>query len=134
AGGGVFRGVPPRGTRLLHLPAQRLHLGDVEPGIVSDDHDIGGFEDTIKRRDELLLSRSIHRKLFPLGDPASRPGTAGCDPLSEPGAVQNAARTALLRSCPPGGGAGRTRMSRFEPVAGRLSPKTVVPIYAGDGH
>jgi len=28
---------------------------------MSDDHDAGAFEDTVERRDELFLSRSIHR-------------------------------------------------------------------------
>jgi hypothetical protein len=36
---------------------------------MSDDHDIGAFEDTAERRDELFLSRSIHCKFFPVGGP-----------------------------------------------------------------
>jgi hypothetical protein len=33
---------------------------------VSNDHDIGILEDTVEFRDQLLLSRSIHCKLFPV--------------------------------------------------------------------
>src|SRR5256885_5418586 len=40
-------------------------------GVMRDDHDIGVLEDPVERRDELLFSRSIHCKLFPLGDPCS---------------------------------------------------------------
>ena len=67
------------GARLLHLPAQVLHLRNGEAQIVSNDHDIGILEDTIEVRDQLLLSRSIHCKLFPVWRPSSRSGTAGCD-------------------------------------------------------
>ena len=42
-----------RRASLLHLLAQSLHLGDVEAGIVSHDHDVGGLEDTVERRDGL---------------------------------------------------------------------------------
>src|SRR5215470_14199240 len=55
-----------RRARLLHLPAQVLHLGHREARILSDDHDVGALEDTVERRDELFLSRSIHSKLFPV--------------------------------------------------------------------
>jgi len=33
---------------------------------VSNDHDIGALEDTVEFRDQLLFSRSIHCKLFPV--------------------------------------------------------------------
>jgi hypothetical protein len=52
---------------------------------VSYHHDVGAFEDTIEGRDELLLSRSVHCKLFPVGGPSSHAGTAGCDLPSSPG-------------------------------------------------
>jgi hypothetical protein len=58
-----------RRARLLHLPAQVLHLGHGEARILSHNHNVGAFEDTIKRRDELFLSRSIHSKLFPVWRP-----------------------------------------------------------------
>jgi hypothetical protein len=46
---------------------------------MSHDHDPGVFEDTVERRHQLFLSRSIHCKLFPVGGSASHPETAGCD-------------------------------------------------------
>src|SRR5207245_9871698 len=71
---------------MLDLLAQILHLSDGEARIVSDDHDGGALEDTVERRDELLFSRSIHCKLFPVWRPV--PGgtiTAGYDLLPRSG-------------------------------------------------
>src|SRR5262249_44655736 len=59
------------GPGLLHLLAQSLHLGNSEARIVSDDDHGGVLEDTVERGDELLLSRSIHCKLFPVWRTAS---------------------------------------------------------------
>jgi hypothetical protein len=36
---------------------------------LSYNNDVGALEDTIERRDELFLSRSIHSKLFPVWRP-----------------------------------------------------------------
>lgn len=58
-----------RGARLLHLLAQLLHLGNGEAGIVSDDRDAGGLEQTIQRFDRLFFCRSFHSKLSPVGGP-----------------------------------------------------------------
>src|SRR5262249_59399999 len=50
-------------ARLFHLPAQGLHLRDVEAGIVRDNHHLGVLEDTIEGRYQFLFGCSIHRVL-----------------------------------------------------------------------
>src|SRR5262249_13450554 len=95
--GETFLGPFARRTRLLHLPAQRLHPSDVEPGVMSDDDDIGGFKDTVERRDEFRLSRSIHCKLFPVDDPCP---SRRLRPAALAYRCTNAGRTVLLKSCP----------------------------------
>src|SRR5262245_4071856 len=98
---------------------------------MSDHHDIGAFEDTVERRDELLLSRSIHCKLFPVGGPASYAGTAGCDQPSIPGVAHSSAQSrqddAPQNNPAPRARTCRTGFSRFEPVAGLIAPKRSSP-------
>src|SRR5262249_11811408 len=113
-----------RRTRLLHLPAQRLHLSDVEPGVMSDDDDIGGFKDTVERRDEFRLSRSIHCKLFPVDDPCP---SLRLRPAALASRCTNAGRTALLKILPVERNLSRTQDPRFKPVAGLSAPKRSSP-------
>jgi len=109
---------------LLHLPAQRLHLSHVESGIMSHHDHIGGFKDTVERRDEFFLSRSIHCKLFPVGDPCTRrPVTARCPGLTLHKRRQDGAAQIL----PLKRTISRTRNSRFKPVAGLSAPKRSPP-------
>src|SRR5262249_58106191 len=94
--GGAFLAPFPRRTRLLHLPAQRLHLGDVESGIMSDDDHIGGLNDPVERRDEFLLSRSVHCKLFIHWRPLPEsPVSTGCPRLTLHQRSQDAATHVL---------------------------------------
>ncbi len=60
------------GACLLHLPTQSLHLGDREPGIMSNDDDLGGLEDLAKARDLLSFYRAFHQ-LSPVGGPRTEP-------------------------------------------------------------
>src|SRR4029077_2387872 len=99
---------------LLHLPAQVLHLGHGEAGIVSNDHDIGVLEDTIEFRDQLLLSRSFHCKLFPVW----RPEPMLWHRRLRPAPLSSRAGTALI-SC-PSGAAKATRSSKVR--TGRGTP------------
>src|SRR5262249_30014627 len=117
---------------VLHLPPQGLHLGDVEAGIMSHHDDAGAFEDTVERRDELLLSRSIHCKLFPVGGPSSvpEPPVATCRPSLALPYTRFGACRAGRRSEIPAHQAQRWPhrvLSRFEPVAGLSAPKRVFP-------
>ena len=59
-------------TQMQALRTQVLHLGNRETRIVSHNHDTGCLEDTIERRDGLLLGRSIHSLLFPFGGRSDR--------------------------------------------------------------
>src|SRR5262245_4803820 len=94
-------------------------------------HDIGAFEDTVERRDELFLSRSIHCKLFPVGGPSS---------MREPPVATSRPSLALRRTLhksrqddapqnnpAPRARTCRTGFSRFEPVAGLTAPKRSSP-------
>src|SRR5690606_27842416 len=49
------------------LLSQELHLGDRKTGIVSDDNGVRGLEDPVEFRYQLLLCRSIHCELSPVG-------------------------------------------------------------------
>src|SRR6185437_12060905 len=49
---------------MLHLLTQSLHLRDSEAGIVSNHHDLRGFEHAAQLSDGLRFGRSIHCKLF----------------------------------------------------------------------
>src|SRR5262249_23180286 len=122
--GGPFWAPFPRRTRLLHLPAQRLHLGDVKSGIMSDDDHIGGLKDPVERRDEFLLSRSVHCKLFIRWRPLPEsPVATGCPRLTLHQRTQDGATQVLpveRNMSPP-------RDPRFEPVAGRSAPKRSSP-------
>src|SRR6201995_226862 len=71
-----------RGTSLLHLHAQLLHLGNGQAGIMSYDRDAGGLEQTIQLLDSALFCRSFHSKLSPVGGLSARGRTAGLHPSS----------------------------------------------------
>jgi hypothetical protein len=86
---------------------------------MSDDHDIGAFEHTIERRDELLFSRSIHCKLFPVGGPSSIGGTRRLRPAVLPAL----GRTTLLVILPPKYGSRRTGFPRVRTGRGASGPK-----------
>src|SRR6185295_8897223 len=94
-------------------------------------HDVGVLEDTVKRGDELLLSRSIHCKLFPVGGPRPSAGSAGCDLSSEPGTAEDPGQDDAPQVLPPDARQGPRRVPRSEPVAGLIAPKTAFPICAG---
>src|SRR5882757_2243340 len=91
---------------------------------MSHDHDAGIFEDTVERRDELLLRRSIHCKLFPVWRPASvaEPPVATCHPVCCPHSCTQQRRTTF--KCPaPETAWSPPRYPRFEPVARRPKGK-----------
>src|ERR1700689_4515787 len=102
----VFRH-PHARTRLLHLPAKRLHLDDGQAGIMRDHDNVGGFEHRAKVADHFAFCRTI-QTLSPVGGLAR----AGVD------ALHPAPRDPVMHRRGP---------SRSEP---RTKPRPS-PVYAG---
>src|SRR5580704_15829024 len=88
-------------ARVLRLPTQSLHLRHREAGIVSNDDDARGLEGRVERADQLAFCRSIHCKLFPVGDPVSGTGTAGYDLPSRLRATELNGQDDASSACPP---------------------------------
>src|SRR5262249_1269245 len=119
----VFRD-PHGGARLLHLPAQSLHLDDREAGIVSNDDDGRVLEDGIERRDELFLARSIH--LDPLSGPRLRPRPETV------GLHQPPRRTGTTLGCPaPRSGEAAPALEVRTGVWALNPQRRSFPVYAG---
>ena len=119
------------GARLLHLPAQSLHLGHGEAGIVSDDDDLRGLEDLAERRRRARFFSARSTQLSPVGGPFIAEAAGLMPAVRLLLALTDRGRT-TLDTLPPGARFAAPGRRGSEPKGERLERHPgSSPVYAG---